>query len=202
VPAVAALAGIAIPAWLGLRPAPEGSAGGRLARMRSGGRLLGEAVRDALGFLRSRDPRLLGAVAWWGFDAAVLWAMLHTFGAPPSLAVVALAYFVGQVGNTIPVPGAVSGGIVGVLLAFGVDSDLAIVSVLAYRAVAIWLPGAVGLSALPALRRTLARWAREIEADAPRPPMTGHIPALRGLDRPQPASHPGPPAPIAVPEAA
>ena len=44
--------------------------------------------------------------------------MLHAFGAPPPFAVVVLAYFVGQVGNTIPIPGAVSGGIVGVLVAF------------------------------------------------------------------------------------
>jgi hypothetical protein len=75
-----------------------------------------------------------------------------------------LAYFVGQVGNTIPIPGAVSGGIIGVLLAFGVDADLALVSVLAYRAVAIWLPASIGLAALGRLRRTIARWTRE---DAP-----------------------------------
>ena len=92
--------------------------------------------------MRSADPRLLGAFAWWGFDVAVLWAMLNAFGAPPPLAVVVLAYFVGQVANTIPIPGAVSGGLVGVLLAFGVDADLALAAVLAYRAIAIWLPGA------------------------------------------------------------
>ena len=69
------------------------------------------------------------------------------------------AYFVGQAGNTVPIPGAVSGGIVGVLLAFGVDADIAIVSVLGYRSVAIWLPAPIGLVALTSLRRTLARWA-------------------------------------------
>ena len=87
--------------------------------------------------------------------------MLSAFGAPPALAVVVLAYFVGQVGNTLPVPGAVSGGIVGVLLAFGVAPDLAVVSVLAYRAIAIWVPAPIGLLALSSLRRTLARWAGE-----------------------------------------
>ena len=35
------------------------------------------AVRDAIAHVRSADPRLLGALAWWAFDAAVLWAMLH-----------------------------------------------------------------------------------------------------------------------------
>src|SRR5262249_18801275 len=58
---------------------------------------LGTAVRDALALVRTADPRLLGAIAWWGFDAAVLWAMLHALGAPPSIAVVVLGYFVGQV---------------------------------------------------------------------------------------------------------
>jgi uncharacterized membrane protein YbhN (UPF0104 family) len=122
---------------------------------------LGASIRDAMTHLRRGDLRLLGAPAWWAFDAAVLYAMLNAFGAPPPLAVVVLGYFVGQVANTIPVPGAVSGGMVGVLLAFGVDADLALTSVLAYRAIAIWLPTPIGLAALGGLRRTLARWADE-----------------------------------------
>jgi uncharacterized membrane protein YbhN (UPF0104 family) len=121
---------------------------------------LGAAVRDAIALVRSGDVRLLGALAWWGFDAAVLWAMLHALGAPPSLAVVVLAYFLGQVANTIPVPGAVSGGMVGVLLAFGVDADVALAGVLAYRAVAIWLPAPIGLAALGGLRRTVTTWGQ------------------------------------------
>jgi uncharacterized membrane protein YbhN (UPF0104 family) len=133
--------------------------------------MLGEAVREGLRMVRSGDPRVLGAIAWWTFDAAVLWAVLHAFGAPPSLAVIALAYFVGQVGNTIPVPGAVSGGIVGILAAFHVPADLALVSVLAYRAVAIWLPAPIGLVALSSLRRTVARWGREDAGLEPEQPV-------------------------------
>jgi uncharacterized membrane protein YbhN (UPF0104 family) len=119
---------------------------------------LGAAVRAAIALVRSGDARLLGAIAWWAFDAAVLWAMLHALGAPPSLAVVALAYFLGQVANTIPLPGAVSGGMVGVLLAFGTQADVALAAVLAYRAVAIWLPAPIGLAALGELRQTVAGW--------------------------------------------
>ncbi|MEA2420866.1 MAG: hypothetical protein QOE60_3072 [Thermoleophilaceae bacterium] len=119
---------------------------------------LGAGVREAIGLVRSADVRLLGAPAWWAFDAAVLWAMLHALGAPPSPAVVVLAYFLGQIANTVPVPGAVSGGMVGVLLAFGVEADLALPAVLAYRAVAIWLPAPIGLAALAGLRRTIASW--------------------------------------------
>jgi uncharacterized membrane protein YbhN (UPF0104 family) len=157
---VALAAGVAIATGLALGArrgdAPEGA--GRVA---SGAALLGSAVRDALGLLRTGDARLLGAPAWWAFDAAVLWAAFHALGEPPSLAILAFAYFAGQVGNTIPLPGAVSGGMVGVLLAFGVAPDLALSSVFAYRAVAIWLPAPLGLAALAALRARIARWARE-----------------------------------------
>jgi uncharacterized membrane protein YbhN (UPF0104 family) len=135
---------------------------GRIAR---GAALLGASVRDAIRFLRGGDARLLGAPVWWAFDAAVLWATFNALGEPPALAVLAFAYFAGQVGNTIPLPGAVSGGMVGTLLAFGVAPDLALSSVLAYRAVAIWLPAPLGLAALGALRMRVARWARE-DADA------------------------------------
>jgi putative heme transporter len=156
VPSAAATAAIAVALSLGLRPPARGS-----SRVHAAARLLGEAVGDALALIRSRDARLAGAVAWWGFDAAVLGAMLHAFGAAPSIAVFVFAYFVGQAGNTVPIPGAVSGGIVGVLLAFGVDADAALVSVLGYRSVAIWLPAPIGLVALTSLRATIARWARE-----------------------------------------
>ena len=130
-------------------------------RVRTGVGVFGAGVRDAIRHVLSPDPRLLGAVAWWGFDMAVLWAMLHAFGAPPAFAIVVLAYFVGQVANTIPIPGSASGGLVGVLLIFGVEPALAIASVLAYRAIAIWLPAPFGLAALGGLRRTIARWGAE-----------------------------------------
>jgi putative heme transporter len=163
VPAIAAAGGIAIVLTLGLRRrrrvTDDALPAGR--RLRRGMRLLGDATADAIALLRTADPRLLGAVAWWLFDAAVLGAMLSAFGAAPAIPVLVLAYFVGQVGNALPIPGAVSGGILGVLLAFGVQPDLALVSVLAYRCVAIWLPAPVGLVALTSLRRTIARWARE-----------------------------------------
>jgi uncharacterized membrane protein YbhN (UPF0104 family) len=164
-----ALAALAIVACLVLgyraRGMTDALRPGRIGALLSGGRLIGGGVRDGLVMLRRRpDPRVLGALAWWTFDAAVLWAMLHAFGAPPSLAVVALAYFVGQAGNTLPIPGAVSGGIVGVLVAFGVGADVALASVLAYRSVAIWLPAGIGLATIPSLRATLARWKAEDEA--------------------------------------
>jgi putative heme transporter len=160
VPALGAALVMVTALGLGAWAPRDAEASGRIAR---GASSVGGAVRDALGLVRSADPRLLGAGVWWACDAAVLWAMLHAFGAPPSLALLGLAYFVGQVGNTIPIPGAVSGGMVGILVASGVEADLALVSVLAYRSVAIWLPAPIGLVALSGLRKTVARWGRETE---------------------------------------
>jgi uncharacterized membrane protein YbhN (UPF0104 family) len=159
----------------------------RAGRLHAAAEVFGAAVRDALAHVRSGDPRLLGALAWWTFDAAVLWAMLHAFGAPPAFAVVVLAYFVGQVGNTIPIPGAVSGGIVGVLVAFAVPADLALVSVLAYRAIAIWLPAPIGLVALGSLRRTMARWTEEDAPAEPIQPAPAPAPVAR---MPRPCTEP------------
>jgi uncharacterized membrane protein YbhN (UPF0104 family) len=181
-PASLASAGIVLPllaAWLAPAEGP--------GRLSGAAALVGGSVRDGLGHVRSFDARLLGAVAWWGFDMAVLWAMLHAFGSPPALSLVVLAYFLGQVGNTIPIPGAVSGGLVGALLAFGVDADLAIVSVLAYRAIAIWVPAPVGLVALSSLRRTIAAWGR---VDAPVPVAEPVAPAPRPCEGRQPAWRP------------
>jgi uncharacterized membrane protein YbhN (UPF0104 family) len=136
------------------------------SRIKVSARVVGDAVRDALGLVQVGDARLAGAVAYWAFDAAVLWAMLHALGSPPALPVVALAYFVGQVANTLPIPGSVSGGIAGVLIAFGVAPALAVPAVLAYRTIAVWLPTPAAIAAVPALRRTTARWRSESGAVA------------------------------------
>jgi uncharacterized membrane protein YbhN (UPF0104 family) len=133
----------------------------RRLQTRASARLLGAAVRDACRLARSGDPRLLGSIAYWGLDAATLWAMLHAFGAAPVIPVVVVAYFLGQVANTLPIPGSVSGGIAGVLIAFGVPAAAALPAVLTYRTVAVWLPTPVAIAAVPGLRSTVARWARE-----------------------------------------
>ena len=136
----------------------------RSARMAANARFAGAAVRDALALVRGRDARLAGAVAYWGFDAAVLWATLHAFGSPPAIPVIVLAYFVGQAANTLPVPGSVSGGIAGVLLAFGVAPALALPAVLAYRTIAVWLPSPAAVASVSALRATVLRWREETSA--------------------------------------
>jgi uncharacterized protein (TIRG00374 family) len=126
-------------------------------------------VRDALVLLRSRDPLLLGAIGWWAFDIAVLWACFHAFGTAPPQAVIVMAYFVGMLGNVLPLPGGiggVDGGMIGAFTAFGVNVQLSIVAVLAYRAFAFWIPTIPGALAYFQLRRTIGRWRR---AEASRP---------------------------------
>jgi uncharacterized membrane protein YbhN (UPF0104 family) len=118
-------------------------------------------VRTAIDLVRTRDPQLLGAIGWWGFDIAVLWASFHAFGGSPPTAVVIMSYFVGMVGNTLPLPGGiggVDGGMIGAFTAFGVPVQLAVVAVLAYRGFAFWLPTLPGAVAYLQLRRTVARW--------------------------------------------
>ncbi len=113
-------------------------------------------VRQAAAVLRRPHPRLLGALAWWAFDCAVLWAAFHAVGATPALTVLALSYFLGQVANTIPLPGAASSGMIGVFIALGTAPELALAAVATYRVIAIWLPAPAGAHALIGLRRALA----------------------------------------------
>jgi uncharacterized membrane protein YbhN (UPF0104 family) len=139
--------------------------GGRL------GRLAGHAaaapaaaasgVRTAIALVRSGNWSLLGAVGWWGFDVAVLWSCFHAFGGSPATAVVVMSYFVGMLGNVLPLPGGiggVDGAMIGAFSAFGVSTSLAVVSVLAYRAFAFWLPTLPGAVAYLQLRRTVLKW--------------------------------------------
>jgi len=122
-------------------------------------------VRTAIGLVRAREWGLLGAVAWWGFDIATLWACFHAFGPdPPPLAVIVLGYFVGMLGNTLPLPGGiggVDGGMIGAFAALGVSSDYATTAVLSYRAFSFWLPTLPGAIAYLQLRRRVAGWRAE-----------------------------------------
>jgi uncharacterized protein (TIRG00374 family) len=118
-------------------------------------------VREAIRHVGSRDPALLGSLAFWGFNIAVLWACFHAFGDPPPWGVLIMGYFVGMLGNLLPLPGGVGGvdgGMIGAFAAFGVDFGLATVAVLSYRGFAFWLPTIPGAIAYFQLRKTVSRW--------------------------------------------
>ena len=121
-------------------------------------------IRDALHHLRSKDPALLGAVVFWACQIAVLWACFEAFGDSPPLAVLVLGFFIGMLGNLLPLPGGiggVDGGMIGAFAAFNVDTGLAVVAVLAYRAFTFWLPTVPGVIAYLQLRKTVERWRLE-----------------------------------------
>ena len=152
------------------RLAQWGSRSGRIARFIARGvsvpATAASGVRTAIDLVRGNDPKLLGAVAWWGFDICVLWACFHAFGTAPPFAVVWMAYFIGQLGNLLPLPGGiggVDGGLIGAFAAFGVDLNLAVVSVLAYRLIAFWLPTVPGAFAYLQLRHTVKVWKADTD---------------------------------------
>jgi uncharacterized membrane protein YbhN (UPF0104 family) len=163
---VGALATAALPSGLGRRLLERG--GGRRTtrwvRATAGWVApVKDGVRGAIGLLRHRDIALLGAFSWWALDIAVLGACFHAFGAAPPAAVVVMAYFTGMVGNVLPLPGGldgVEGGMIGALLAFGVNGGLAVAAVLSYRAFAYWLPIIPGALAYLRLLRTVADWQK------------------------------------------
>jgi uncharacterized protein (TIRG00374 family) len=137
--------------------------GRSIGRIAPAARGVGDGVRDAVRMARRLDAGFIGALVWWAGDVAVLWACFEAFGDSPALAVIVMAYFVGMLANTLPLPGGiggVDGGMVAALVAFGTDPGLAVVAVLAYRAFAFWLPILPGAAAWITLRRTVAGWQR------------------------------------------
>ena len=100
----------------------------------------------------------MGALAYWAFDAGVLVVMLHAFGVKLPLPAVVLAYFLGSLLNVVPLPGSLSGGLVGCLIALGSPAGGAIAAVLSYRALAVWLPAVPGIVSLASLRASVAGW--------------------------------------------
>jgi uncharacterized membrane protein YbhN (UPF0104 family) len=118
-------------------------------------------VREALGHIRAGDLSVLGSLVFWAAQIGTLWASFHAFGEAPPWAVIVMAFFVGMLGNLLPLPGGVGGvdgGMIGAFAAFGVDFGLATVAVLTYRGFAFWLPTIPGVIAYFQLRKTVQRW--------------------------------------------
>jgi uncharacterized membrane protein YbhN (UPF0104 family) len=161
-PAGAALATIVgtllLARWAGRAASRRGSDG---ARRTVALKALSDGVGDALKLIGEHDARLLGAVAYWLLDNVALYACLAAFGNAPSFWVVAMAYLVGMLANSIPIPGgllAVEGGLVGMLLLFGVrPASQVVVAVVIYRAVSLWIPAVIGSLAFVSLRREIGK---------------------------------------------
>jgi uncharacterized membrane protein YbhN (UPF0104 family) len=120
---------------------------------------LSDGVQGALRLIAQRDWRLFGAVGYCMFDILVLYACLAAYGPTPAFWVVAMAYLVGQLANSIPIPAglvAVEGGLIGMLVLFHVRPVSAVVAaVVTYRAISLWLPALIGSVAFFSLRREI-----------------------------------------------
>lgn len=131
---------------------------GRVARVAED---LSAAVEDTRRLLL--DPRawvpVLGAIAYFGFDVLVLWlAFLAVHANPvPGFAIVAMAYIVGALGASIPLPAAAGsiGGMAGMLILYGVVHNTALAAVLLHQAIALLVPLIGGAIAQASLHRRL-----------------------------------------------
>jgi uncharacterized protein (TIRG00374 family) len=136
---------------------------------------LADGVKEAVALLREANPWLIGGiVAYLFFDVMVLWATFHAFGVTPPLAIVWIAYLIGELGGLIPVPGGIGGvdaGLVGTFVLYGVPVTSAASAVIAYRAIALWVPATLGAVAFIWLRRTLRNESHAIAVCAPQAEM-------------------------------
>ena len=114
---------------------------------------------EARQILGSGDMRVLaGAVGYWAFDNAVLWATFHAFGLSPPLMVILMGYLIGQLGGLLPLPGGIGGidgGLIGTLIVYGAPAAGTAAAVLAYRVILFWLPLLAGGIAFATLRRDM-----------------------------------------------
>jgi uncharacterized protein (TIRG00374 family) len=128
-------------------------------------------VKESLVLLREHDPALLaGLVGYLLFDVMILWATFRAFGNAPPAAIIGMGYLIGELGGLIPVPGGLGGvdlGLVGTLVLYHVPIGEATAAVLAYRALALWIPAVLGSAAFLALKRSLSREAAAVSACSP-----------------------------------
>jgi uncharacterized membrane protein YbhN (UPF0104 family) len=123
--------------------------------------------RDARAQIAAGDWKLSGALAYYAFDNAVLWAAFRAFGHGPTLSVVVMGYVVGSIAGALPLPaglGAVDAGLIGALILYGSPAAPTAAAVLLYRGISLSIPvalGAVGWTFRPdgihALRRRSGR---------------------------------------------
>jgi uncharacterized protein (TIRG00374 family) len=111
--------------------------------------------------LKRRDWRVLvGAIGYWAFDNAVLYATFAAFGFEPALMVVLLGYLIGQLGGLLPIPGGIGGidgGLIGTLIVYGAPAAVTAAAVLAYRIILFWLTLLLGAIAFFQLLRDMPK---------------------------------------------
>jgi uncharacterized membrane protein YbhN (UPF0104 family) len=124
-------------------------------------RALVGGTAEAVEIAKAREPLvLIGAIGYWAWDNAVLWATYHAVGASVPLTVVLMGYLIGQLGGLLPIPGGIGGidgGLIGTLVLFGAPAAATAAAVLLYRVILFWIPLLTGAVAFVSLRRALAQ---------------------------------------------
>ncbi|HEY6397991.1 MAG TPA: lysylphosphatidylglycerol synthase domain-containing protein [Solirubrobacteraceae bacterium] len=159
--AVAIGLGLAVPA-LSSRFDAHLRRGGRIRTLlRRGAEALGGGVTDSLALLRRGNVGVIGgSLGYMAFDIAVLGVSFRAFGHAPSLGILVVAYIIGQLGGLLPIPGGIGGtegGLLGAFALYHVSLTAAATAILAYRALQLWIPAALGSVAFVQLRHSLAR---------------------------------------------
>jgi uncharacterized membrane protein YbhN (UPF0104 family) len=156
---VAVIAAVLLLPRIGRGPDPSED-DGRIRRAWSAvRRAVIDGAGEALRILRSGEMLVIGgAIGYWAFDNAVIWATYHAFGTTIPLTVLLMGYLIGQLGGLLPIPGGVGGidgGLIGTLIVYGAPAAATAAAVLAYRVILFWLPLIVGGLAFISLRKGL-----------------------------------------------
>jgi uncharacterized membrane protein YbhN (UPF0104 family) len=185
-PAAGVATAIVAGAWLVGRPFwPRGTSGRKQPRSKRRRHLSATATTcrhgavEARRLVADRNWKLAGAVGYYAFDNAVLWAAFQAHGRGPAISVIVMAYLVGSLGALLPLPagiGGVEGGLIGALVLYGSPAAPAAGAVLLYRGISLSLQlglGALAWGLVPARRLRSARRrrarVRSISASASRP---------------------------------
>jgi len=126
------------------------------------------ASATTLRAIQRPDWRLaIGAPAFLLCDIAVLWVTIHAVGYDVPVAPLLLAYLIGYLSNTVPIPGGVGvldGGLAAALLLYHVPAPAAVGGVLLYHALALWIPALSGTVGFVGAQRQIKSRGVHIEA--------------------------------------
>ena len=157
--AVLVIAAVLLIPRLGVGDPVPGDAGRMRRALRAIRKALVGGTADAVQIVRSRNGLVIaGALGYWAWDNAVLWATFHAFGFSPPITVILLGYLIGQLGGLLPLPGGlggIDGGLIGTLIVYGTPAAASAAAVVAYRVILFALPLLLGAVAFISLRRGL-----------------------------------------------
>jgi uncharacterized membrane protein YbhN (UPF0104 family) len=113
-------------------------------------------LEGAWAAVRNPNWRLLGAAGFLWLDVGALWAACAATGHRLGFLAVLIAYCIGYLATTLPMPaglGVLDSGLAGALVLYGLPATASVSGVLVYHAISIWVPGLGGLIAWLATRR-------------------------------------------------